>query len=122
MTETSHRTIFLKNTYGPNAVARVARGYSMGAIQDGWLVFYEELNRAPRTEVIGKLCVAKLEDGRTLLRFVHSGRAANCYDLLAVSGPAILDVKLEWVEPVTMIVPYEPDASDFEQPNGQPLE
>jgi len=120
MRDTSHRTILLKNTYGSNAVARVARGYSMGAIQDGWLIFYDELNRAPRAEVIGKLCVAKLEDGRTLLRFIHKGRRADCYDLLAVSGPAILDVRLEWVEPVTMIVPYEPDSSDFENP-GEPL-
>jgi hypothetical protein len=74
MNSPSYKTTILRSAYGRHAVARRARGYSMGVVQDGWLVFYDALNRPPRDELIGKLCVAKLKDGRIILRFVHEGK------------------------------------------------
>jgi len=95
-------------TIGEHTTRIPARPYTMGAIRDGWLIFSQGLKRPPRPAVIDQLCVSQLADGRCLLRFVKKGRRAESYDLISVTGPAILDVALEWAEPVVAILPFEP--------------
>lgn len=92
----------------PKTVAKVVRGYTMGAIRDGWLVFYEEEFLPPHAGLVDKLCVVLTSDGRDLVRFIKKGRKPGRYDLLSVTGEPILDAKLEWAAEVTWIKPYIP--------------
>lgn len=90
----------------PNTVAKVIRGYGMGALRDGWLVFYEQEFLPPHDGLIDKLCVVLTSDDRDLTRFVKKGRKAGRYDLLSVTGEPILDAELKWAAEVTWIKPH----------------
>lgn len=92
----------------PSTVAKVVRGYSMGAIRDGWLVFYEQDFAPPHDGLIDKLCVVMTSDDRDLIRFVKKGRKPGRYDLLTVTGEPILDAELKWAAEVTLIKPHVP--------------
>ncbi|MCM0752006.1 hypothetical protein DEA98_14135 [Brucella pseudogrignonensis] len=94
--------------FTPNTVAKVVRGYSMGAIRDGWLVFYEQEFAPPHAGLRDKLCVVMTSDDRDLVRFVKKGRLPGRYDLLTVTGEPILDAELKWAAEVTLIKPYIP--------------
>ncbi|UDF29409.1 UNVERIFIED_ORG: hypothetical protein LHK14_18125 [Roseateles sp. XES5] len=109
---------------GIRPVGRIVRGYSMGAIRDGWIVVYDDQQRPMRPELIDELCVVQLADGRCLIRFVREGRRSGCCDLLTESGPAILDAEVIWAEAVTAIIPYRPTAEDLLLPGleGMPSE
>lgn len=90
----------------PNTVAKAVRGYSMGAIRDGWIVYYEQEFKPPHDGLIDKLCVVMTSDGRDLIRFIKKGRKPGCYDLLSVTGEPILDAELKWAAEVTWIKPH----------------
>lgn len=92
----------------PNTVAKVVRGYSMGAICDGWLVFYEQDFAPPHEGLQDKLCVVMTSDDRDLIRFVKKGRKPGRYDLLTVTGEPILDAELKWAAEVAWIKPHVP--------------
>ncbi|MBD7992867.1 hypothetical protein H9643_18995 [Ochrobactrum sp. Sa2BUA5] len=96
----------------PNTVAKVLRGYSMGAIRDGWLVFYEQNFAQPHDGLIDKLCVVMTSDDRDLIRFVKKGRKPGRYDLLTVTGEPILDAELKWAAEVTWIKPHIPTVEE----------
>jgi hypothetical protein len=83
------------------------RGYLMGAIKDGWLVFFRNRKSTPSDEIIDQLCVVKTDAGRVLLRFVKKGRKPNTWDLVSVTGDPFLDMSLEWAEPVEWIRPHQ---------------
>lgn len=83
------------------------RGYSMGAIKDGWMVFFRDRRSPASDEIIDRLCVVKTKAGRVLLRFVKKGRKPDTWDLVSVTGDPFLDVILEWAEPVEWIRPHQ---------------
>ncbi|MEV4609795.1 hypothetical protein MRBLMR1_004894 [Neorhizobium sp. LMR1-1-1.1] len=79
----------------------------MGALEDGWLIAYEDNKTPPRPSIHGKLCVVQMPDGRNLVRKVQKAWKPGTWDLLTVSGEHMVNQRLIWAEPVTMIVPYE---------------
>lgn len=95
------------------------RGYSMGAIRDGWLVYFENHKSRPHDGLVDELCVAKLKDGRCMTRFLKKGRKPGRWDLVAISGEPVLDAELEWAERVEWIRPHRP--SDAELAFLEPL-
>ncbi|CDZ43209.1 Hypothetical protein NGAL_HAMBI1146_59820 [Neorhizobium galegae bv. officinalis] len=84
----------------------VVRGYTMGAIRDGWVVVISDKFQKPAEELDDQLCVVKTMAGRILLRFVKVGRRAGRWDLLSVTGEPRLDEELAWAEPVLCIIPH----------------
>lgn len=94
----------------PSTVCRMVRGHRMGALKDGWLVFYEERDRPAHEGLVDELCVVMTDDRRCLVRVLRRGRKAGSWDLLTVSGDQELDVSLIWAEPTTLIMPYKPSA------------
>lgn len=98
---------------GKKPVARLARGHTMGAIKDGWVIIHDDQRRPMRPELIDELCVVMLRDGRCLVRVVKASHQPGHFDLLSVTGPDILDAELVWAEPVTLIIPYKPTAEDY---------
>jgi hypothetical protein len=80
----------------PDTFSFVVRGHNMGAIKDGWVVLAEKPRIAPHAGLIDELCLAKAANGLVYCRFLKRGRLPGRWDLLSVTGPAELDIELEW--------------------------
>lgn len=86
-------------------VALEIRGDSLGAIFNGWVLFYDD-RRAPVTEnLIGRLCVAELADGRVLVKQIKAGAGPGLFTLFSNFEPPIYDVALRWAAEVKDIRP-----------------
>lgn len=98
----------------PITAGYVVRGYNMGAIKDGWVVFIERTERPAHDGLVDELCVVKTISGKLYVRFLRKGRLADRWDLLSVTGPAILDAELEWAAPVTWVKPHTLSKSEVQ--------
>ncbi len=56
-----------------DTVAVEIRGESLGELFDRWLVFYDDVKRPLSSDMMGKLCVVGLADGRILVKKVARG-------------------------------------------------
>lgn len=105
-------------TPGPHTsddmVAMSVRGYTMGAIKDGWLVFFHNRQSRPHDGLIDELCVVKTDTDRVMLRFIKRGRKPGTWDLLPISGVPTLDAVLEWAEKVEWIRPHKITDTELE--------
>jgi hypothetical protein len=90
---------------GPHTVAVEIRGESLGAFFDRWLVFYDDVRRPITPDLIGRLCVVGLEDGRVLIKKVQRSRTKGLFHLLSQTEQPILDVAVEWAAKVKNMVP-----------------
>jgi SOS-response transcriptional repressor LexA len=83
-------------------VAVEVDGDSLGPAFNGWLVFYDDVHRPVRQDLIGELCVVGLDDGRVMIKILRKARAAGTFHLLpnGTSEPPILDVKVAWAAKV----------------------
>jgi len=87
-----------------DTVAVELRGDSMGALFDRWLVFYDDVHRPVTPDLIGKVCVVGLDDGRVLIKKLQSSRTQGLFNLLSQSEGPILDVAVDWAAKVNRIV------------------
>ncbi|QOZ25316.1 phage repressor protein [Bradyrhizobium sp. CCBAU 51753] len=71
------------------------RGDSLGELFDRWLVFFNDEHRAITPDLVNKLCVLELEDGRTLVKKIKR-IGAGTYELLSNTEPPIRDAKIRW--------------------------
>lgn len=76
-------------------------------IGEGWVLFYDRSPEPTPSAVIGKLCIVKLEDGRTLVKQVRRGPEKGRFNLVSLNAPMIEDVALEWAAPVKAMLPRE---------------
>lgn len=88
-----------------STVAVEIRGESLGTFFDRWLVFYDNVHRPVTPDLIGKLCVVGIEDGRILIKKIQRSKARGLFHLLSQTEPPILDVKIEWAARVKSMVP-----------------
>lgn len=86
-------------------VAVEIRGDSLGSLFDRWLVFYDDVHDPPTRDLIGKLCVCGLADGRVLIKKLMRGQIANHFTLLSNIEPPIYDVMVEWAARVKTMTP-----------------
>jgi len=86
-------------------VAVEIRGDSLGSFFDRWLVFYDDVRRPVATELINKLCVVGLEDGRILIKKIQRSKARGLFHLLSQTEDPILDVQIAWAARVKNMVP-----------------
>jgi transcriptional regulator with XRE-family HTH domain len=84
----------------PSTVAVEIRGDSLGEGFSGWLAFYDQVMSPPTENLIGRMCVVGLDDGRVLIKRLQKGQLPGKYNLLAVSGPPIYDVSVSWAAKV----------------------
>ena len=89
------------------AAAYSVRGYTMGAIRDGWWAFVAGQQTKPNDDLVDELCIAHTKSGRTLLRFLRKGRIPGTWDLLSVTGDPLLDQELLWAERVIWLEPHK---------------
>lgn len=88
-----------------HTVAVEIRGESLGALFDTWIVFYDDVHEPPRGELLGKLCVCGLTDGRVLIKKLTKGQLPNAFTLLSNVEPPIYDVFLDWAARVKLMRP-----------------
>lgn len=89
-----------------STVAVEVRGDSLGAFFDGWLAFYDDVRSPLTDDLLGRLCVVGLEDGRVLVKRVSRSRTdPRLVDLQGQFGEPIRDVAVQWAAPVKSIVP-----------------
>lgn len=88
-----------------STVAVEIRGESLGSFFDRWLVFYDDVRRPVTADLINRLCVVGLDDGRILIKKVQRSKARGLFHLLSQTEPPILDVKIDWAAAVKNLVP-----------------
>lgn len=87
-------------------VAVVVRGDSMaGQLEDGWIVYYDDRRAGPSEDLLGRLCVVGLNDGRVLIKKLLPGRQTGKYDLYSTNAAPMLDQQIDWAARVTWIAP-----------------
>jgi transcriptional regulator with XRE-family HTH domain len=87
-------------------VAVEIRGESLGPFFNGWLVFFDDVRSPVTDDIVGKLCVVGLKDGRVLVkRLVRSRGSGSLFHLYGQFGDPILDVELRWAAQVKSVMP-----------------
>lgn len=86
-------------------VAVEIRGESLGAIFDRWLVYYDDVHRPVTADLIGRLCVVGLDDGRVLIKKIQRSRTRGLFHLLSNTEAPLLDVAVEWAALVKIMTP-----------------
>ncbi len=77
-------------------VAVQIRGHSLGALFDNWLVFYDDVREPPGDDLVGRMCVCGLADGRVLIKALKRSHIGGLWTLLSNAEPPIYDVALDW--------------------------
>jgi transcriptional regulator with XRE-family HTH domain len=100
--DTVERPPFVKGT----AVAVEVRGDSLVPVaEDGWRLIYSGERTIMEDEVLNRLCVVELIDGRMLVKRVVRGTKPQRYHLISTNAPMIEDVEIVWAAKVKAIVP-----------------
>jgi hypothetical protein len=79
-------------------------GESLGRIFDGWYAIYDEIRRPPTTDLIGRLCIVEIEDGRVFIKRLRAGRGKR-FTLEANYEAPIENVIVTWAAKVLDIKP-----------------
>lgn len=77
-------------------VALEIRGDSLGALFNGWLLFYDDVRKPVTDDLIGRLCVVELSDGRVLVKELRRGQLDRRFNLFSNTQPPIYDVQVVW--------------------------
>jgi hypothetical protein len=88
-----------------STVAVQVRGHSLGALFDNWLVFYDDVRDPPGDDLVGRMCVCGLSDGRVLVKALKRSQIAGLWTLLSNVEPPIYDVALDWAALVRAMRP-----------------
>lgn len=90
----------------PDTVAVEIRGESLGAGFNGWLAFYDDRREPITSDLIGRLCVVSLPDGRVLIKIPKKAKAKGLFHLFSnIGGEPIPDVEIDWAALVKLIAP-----------------
>lgn len=86
-------------------VAVEIRGDSLGSFFDRWLVYYDDVRRPVTSDLINRLCVVGLDDGRILIKKIQRSKTRGYHHLLSQTEAPIFDVVIEWAARVKSMVP-----------------
>lgn len=87
-------------------VAFEIRGDSLGELFDQWLVFFDDVRSPVTPDLVGRLCVVGLEDGRVMIKKLTRGRK-GMYTLVSDRDrqDPIENVAVQWAARVKTMVP-----------------
>lgn len=88
-----------------DTVAVEIRGESLGSFFDRWLIFYDDVRRPVTSDLVGRLCVVGLEDGRILVKRIRKARTRGLFHLESQTEGTLFDVPVEWAARVKNMVP-----------------
>jgi hypothetical protein len=81
------------------------RGNGLGSFYSHWLILYDDLRKTATPDLIGKLCVVRLKDGRVLVKQLQQGGARGQLDLISHAGPPIRNAGIVWAATVKAVIP-----------------
>ena len=81
------------------------RGDSLGLTFNRWLVFFDDVRSPVSADMIGRLCVLGLSDGRVVVKQVQRGKTPGKFDLIPNQGEPICDVAIKWAARVRSLEP-----------------
>lgn len=88
------------------AVAVEVKGDSLYPVaENGWRLVYTGEQSVIEDEVLNRLCVVQLEDGRVLVKRLVKGTLPQHYHLVSTNAPMIEDVRIVWAARVKAIIP-----------------
>lgn len=86
------------------SVAVIVRGHSMHPVyRDGDTIYYSRDGANDWRALIGKDCVARLADGRILVKVLKQSAQRTKWTLSSYNSPDIEDVDVEWVAPIRWV-------------------
>lgn len=88
-----------------DTVAVEIRGTSLGFMFDQWLVYYDEVHHPPTHDMLGRLCVVELIDGKVLVKKLVRGSAPRLYNLISQTEEPMIDQEVVWAAKVTAMTP-----------------
>ena len=85
---------------GQNAVAVQIVGTSLGALYNGWFAVYDDVRQPVTEDLVGRVCVVGLSDGRILVKKIK--RSGRFFDLISGNDAEqpIRNVEIEWAAKV----------------------
>lgn len=86
-----------------NTVAIAIRGDSLGAAFNGWIAYYDHVERPITDALINQLCVLGLSDGSVQIKRVMPSRNKRFVHLVSNTGAQVSDVPkslIEWAAKV----------------------
>jgi hypothetical protein len=98
-------TVPMPQGASPDTVAVEIRGDSLGAGLNGWVAFYDDRREPVTQNLLGKLCVVGLPDGRVLIKILRQAPGRKFHLLPNGAGEAILDQRVEWAAKVIHLAP-----------------
>lgn len=102
----SHGEVEAPDGSSDKTLAVEIRGESLGPFFNGWLVFFDDVRSPVTDDIIGKLCVVGLEDGRVLVkRLVRSRSSSQLFHLYGQFGDPLLDTAVKWAAQVKSVMP-----------------
>lgn len=100
-----NETVPAPDNWTPDMVAVIVMGESLGELFDRWLVFYDQVKSPVTADMIGRLCVVGLPDGRVLVKKIKASKSPGLYHLLSNTEGPILDVAVDWAARVKTMMP-----------------
>lgn len=89
-----------------DAIAVEVRGDSLYPVaEEGWKLIYTGEAAVIEDDVLNKLCVVALVDGRVLVKRLVRGSKSSRYHLVSTNAPMIEDVEVLWAAKVRAIIP-----------------
>jgi len=73
--------------------------------ENGWELVFAPDPATTEAEMLNRLCVVELADGRTLIKRVLSGSRPGHYHLASSNAPMITDALVVWAAPIKAIIP-----------------
>lgn len=86
-------------------VAVEIRGDSLGSAFNGWLAFYDDIKEPPTADLIGRLCVVELDDGRMMAKELMGSSLAGRYSLKSPNMEPLYGVSLNWAARILFMRP-----------------
>ena len=86
-------------------VAVEIEGDSLGPAFHNWLIFYDDIRNPPTPDMLGRLCVVELADGRVMVKVLKPGNHPGLYTLVPQFGSPLFDQPVVWAALVKALTP-----------------
>lgn len=80
------------------------RGDSLGELFDRWIVYFDDEQRPVSPDLLNRLCIVALQDGRVLVKKIKRSTDGG-YDLLSNTEKPIRNVEIKWAARVKHMAP-----------------